>query len=80
MVEHRGLDRLQSRCLQPSSSAAHMNRLGPLTAQGVTGAFRYARALAGSSPTYIATKKKRFYNRTFSLIMVEHRGLEPLTS
>ena len=79
MVEHRGLDRLQSRCLQPSSSAAHMNRLGPLTAQGVTGAFRYARALAGSSPAYIATKKKRFY-RTFSLFMVEHRGLEPLTS
>ena len=79
MVEHRGLDRLQSRCLQPSSSAAYMNRLGPLTAQGVTGAFRYARALAGSSPAYIATKKKRFY-RTFSLFMVEHRGLEPLTS
>ena len=40
----------------------------------------YAHALSGSRPRYIMQKMKRDGITAVSLHLVEHRGLEPLTS
>ena len=80
LVEHRGLDRPHRfACVLPPwlpvRSPADRSLL-----EYPPDILAYAHALSGSRPRYIMQKMKRDGIKAVSLHLVEHRGLEPLTS